>query len=236
MLLRLEKVKVYYGNVLAVSNANLSMKEGEFVALVGPNGAGKSTLMKTVSGLLKPSEGIIEYDGKSISGLKAYQIARMGIIQCPEGRRPFSEMSVKENLLLGNFFSKKRYHTDKLLEMVYELFPILKRRARQMAITLSGGEQQMLAIARGLMAEPRLFMIDELSLGLAPLAVDEIFAKIMRIKKNGMNILIVEQMVDLIMDTADKIFVIEQGEVIFSGQKAELLKDNRLREVYLGLV
>ena len=236
MLLNVKDIMIYYGNVLAVNKVSFSMEEGQLVGLVGPNGAGKSTLMRTISGLISSRSGTIEFKGERIDRLPAYKIARMGIVQCPEGRKPFSEMTVAENLMLGNIFCKDRHELQGLLDNIYDLFPSLRAKSRQVSSTLSGGEQQMLAIGRALMAEPKLLLIDELSLGLAPVVVDEIFKKIMMVKEKGMNILIVDQVVDIVVDVADNIFVLEQGRIVFSGGKQELLKDNRLREVYLGLV
>lgn len=236
MLLNVNTINVYYGNVLVLNKVSFSIEKGEFVALIGPNGAGKTTLMRTISGLIKPESGTIEFDGRKIDNLAASGIARMGIIQCPEGRRLFAEMSVLENLMVGGSFCEDKDHLKGLLKNVYGLFPILKERSKQMSGTLSGGEQQMLALGRALMSEPKFLLIDELSLGLAPMVVDEIFKQIMKVRESGINILIVEQIVDIILDIADNIFVLEQGEIVFSGRKEGLLKDERLREAYLGLV
>jgi len=223
----------------------LRVKDEEFVAVVGPNGAGKTTLLCAISGLLKEIltgvrerpriSGIITFDGKRIDKLKAYHIVKMGIVHCPERRRPFSEMTVLENLEMGAYLRKDKEGIRKDLKWVYELFPVLKDRRGQMAATLSGGEQQMLAIARSLMSKPKLLLIDEPSLGLAPILKNNVFERIKEIQRSGVTILLVEQDVSVAFGIADRIYVLAHGRIAAEGTREKLMKDTDVREIYLGI-
>jgi len=243
-LLEVKDLTVHYDGALAVDGVSLKVEDGEFVAVVGPNGAGKTTLLWAISGLLKEilrgrSErprltGTITVDGKRIDKLKAYHIVKMGIILCPERRRPFSEMTVLENLEMGAYLRRDK-DIKKDREWVYKLFPVLKERERQLAATLSGGEQQMLAIGRALMSKPKLLMIDEPSLGLAPILKDQMFERIKEIQRTGVTILLVEQDVSVAFDIADRIYVLAHGRIATEGTREELMKDTDVREIYLGI-
>jgi len=213
---------------------SLSVREGEIATLVGANGAGKTTTLKTISGVVRAKAGSMLYDGERVDGLPSHQIAARGISHVPEGRRLFPLMSVRENLELGVVSSAARKSRAESLEHVFSLFPRLKERASQMAGTLSGGEQQMAAIGRGLMARPRLLMLDEPSLGLAPIVVREMFDIIREVNRSGITILLVEQNVQQSLKISDRAFVLENGRVVLEGVGAELLDDERVREAYLG--
>jgi len=244
-LLEVKDLTVHYDGALALNNASLTVKDGEFVAVVGPNGAGKTTLLRAISGLLKEVRararehprlsGTITFEGKRIDKLKAYQIVRRGIVHCPERRRLFSEMTVLENIKMGAYLRKDKEGIKKDLEWVYELFPVLKERSDQMSETLSGGEQQMLAIARALMTKPKLLLIDEPSLGLAPMLKDDVFARIKEIQGSKVTILLVEQDVSVAIDIADRIYVLAHGRIAAEGTKEELMKNTDVREIYLGI-
>lgn len=212
----------------------MNVEEGEIVTLIGANGAGKTTLLNTLSGLLRPKNGTIEYMGKSIVGLPAQQIVRDGIIHVPEGRRVFAEMTVEENLLLGAFLRKDSQQVKKDLEKVYEIFPRLEERKKQQSGTLSGGEQQMLAIGRALMSKPKLLLLDEPSMGLAPILVQTIFEIIQEINNDGTTVLLVEQNAHMALSIADRGYVIETGKVVISGTSKELQESELVREAYLG--
>lgn len=243
-MLEVKDLTVHYDGALAVDGVSLKVKDGEFVAVVGPNGAGKTTLLWAISGLLREilrgrSErprltGTITVDGKRIDKLKAYHIVKMGIILCPERRRPFSEMTALENLQMGAYLRRDK-DIKKDREWVYKLFPVLKERERQLAATLSGGEQQMLAIGRALMSKPKLLMIDEPSLGLAPILKDQMFERIKEIQRTGVTILLVEQDVSVAFDIADRIYVLAHGRIATEGTREELMKDTDVREIYLGI-
>jgi len=236
---------VHYDGALALNNVSLTVKDGEFVAVVGPNGAGKTTLLRAISGLLKEVRagarehpklsGTITFEEKRIDKLKAYQIVRRGIVHCPERRRLFSEMTVFENIEMGAYLRKDKNEIKKDLEWVYELFPVLKERKDQMSETLSGGEQQMLAIARALMTKPKLLLIDEPSLGLAPILKDNVFERIKEIQRSKVTILLVEQDVSVAIDIADRIYVIAHGRIAAEGTREELMKNADVREIYLGI-
>jgi len=223
----------------------LRVEDEEFVAVVGPNGAGKTTLLCAISGLLKEIltgvrerpriSGTITFDRKRIDKLKAYHIVKMGIVHCPERRRPFSEMTVLENLEMGAYLRKDKEGIRKDLNWVYELFPVLKDRRGQMAATLSGGEQQMLAIARSLMSKPKLLLIDEPSLGLAPILKNNVFERIKEIQRSGVTILLVEQDVSVAFGIADRIYVLAHGRIAAEGTREKLMKDTDIREIYLGI-
>jgi branched-chain amino acid transport system ATP-binding protein len=234
-LLEMKKIYHYYGKARALEEINLKIDEKSLDAVIGPNGAGKSTLLRVISGLEEPDRGKIEFLGERIDDMKAHKIAKKGISHCPERRRLFYDMNVEENLKLGAFLQKDRKKFNQLLEFVYELFPRLKEREKQRAGTLSGGEQQMLAIARALMANPKLLLLDEPSLGLAPKVKNNIFEAIEKIKKEGTTTLLVEQDAVLAMEVAKNIHVLEEGKIEMRGTKEELQKEPRIKKVYLGI-
>lgn len=233
-MLTIEDINVYYGNIQALRGISLHINEGEIVTLIGANGAGKSTMLKTVSGLLKPKQGKILYEGQSIGGKPAQTIVKMGISQVPEGRRVFANMSVEENLQLGAYLRKDKAGIKQDMEKVYELFPRLLERLKQQSGTLSGGEQQMLAMGRALMAKPRLLLLDEPSMGLAPLLVKQIFSIIEEINKTGTTILLVEQNANLALSIADRAYVVETGRIVLSGPAEELTASEEIKNAYLG--
>ncbi|RFU67339.1 ABC transporter ATP-binding protein [Peribacillus saganii] len=233
-MLKVKNVNVFYGNIQAIRDVSLEVNEGEIVTLIGANGAGKSTLLKTVSGLLKPKQGQIVYEGKTINGKAAQTIVKQGISHVPEGRRIFANMSVEENLELGAFLRKDKAGIREDMEKVYELFPRLLERLKQQAGTLSGGEQQMLAMGRALMARPRLLLLDEPSMGLAPLLVKTIFRIIEEINKTGTTILLVEQNANLALSIAHRAYVVETGRIVLSGSAEELTASEQVKMAYLG--
>jgi branched-chain amino acid transport system ATP-binding protein len=233
-MLSVDDIHVYYGNIAAVKGISIEVKQGEIVTLIGSNGAGKSTTMRAISGLVSPRRGSITFEGRKISGMPGHLVTALGISQSPEGRRIFGRMSVDENLDLGAFL---RNDKDGILadrERIYELFPRLKERIHQKAGTLSGGEQQMLAVARALMTRPRLLMLDEPSMGLAPLLVELIFNTIKQIREQGMTILLVEQNALAALDVADRAYVLESGVIKQTGRAAELAASDEVRKAYLG--
>jgi branched-chain amino acid transport system ATP-binding protein len=234
-LLRLEGLEVAYGNVTALWDVSLDVAEGEIVALVGGNGAGKTTTLKTVSGLLRPRRGKVLLGGDDLTALPPMEVVARGVVHVPEGRKLFPEMSVRDNLLLGGYHRAARPHQAQRLDRVLDTFPRLRERSRQLAGTLSGGEQQMVAIGRGLMAGPRVLMLDEPSLGLAPIMVDEMFRVIEEIHRQGVTVLLVEQNTEHALALASRGFVLEAGRVVLSGTGGELLANPRVREAYLGL-
>lgn len=231
-ILRIENLKVNYGGIEAVKGIDVHVAEGEIVTLIGANGAGKSTTLRTISGLVKPREGRILFQDEEITGHDPSQIVGKGITMVPEGRRIFPDMTVKENLRIGAYLRSDDLTKD--YEEVYALFPRLKEREWQAGGTLSGGEQQMLAVGRALMARPKLMMLDEPSLGLAPLVVKDIFEIIKRINAQGVTILLIEQNANMALQIAHHAYVLETGRVTMEGTGAELLKDERIREAYLG--
>ncbi|ASS96077.1 MULTISPECIES: ABC transporter ATP-binding protein [Peribacillus] len=233
-MLKIEDINVYYGNIQALKGISLSINEGEIVTLIGANGAGKSTMLKTISGLLKPKQGKIIYEGQSIGGKAAQSIVKMGISHVPEGRRVFANMTVEENLQLGAYLRKDKAGIKQDMEKVYELFPRLLERLKQQSGTLSGGEQQMLAMGRALMAKPRLLLLDEPSMGLAPLLVKQIFHIIEEINKTGTTILLVEQNANLALSIADRAYVVETGRIVLSGKSEELTASEEIKNAYLG--
>ncbi|MCJ7803614.1 MAG: ABC transporter ATP-binding protein [Desulfobacterales bacterium] len=232
-MLAVEKLQVAYGKVQALWDVTLEVPDGEIVALVGANGAGKTTLLKTVSGLLRRQSGSITYDGKHIEEASPPEIVKHGVVQGPEGRKLFPEMAVIDNLLMGAYTIPQSERPQRL-ERVYSVFPVLKERQRQIAGTLSGGEQQMVAIGRGMMAGPKLLMLDEPSLGLAPLLVEEVFRVITEINRLGVTVLLVEQNTQHALTLAHKGFVMELGRIALSGSGNELLADSNVRKAYLG--
>ncbi|MFS0646425.1 ABC transporter ATP-binding protein [Siminovitchia sp. 179-K 8D1 HS] len=233
-MLKIDDINVYYGNIHALKGVSLDINEGEIVTLIGANGAGKSTLLKTVSGLLKPKQGDIIFGGKSIVGKAAQTIVKQGISHVPEGRRVFANLTVEENLELGAFLRKDKEGIKKDLESVFERFPRLLERRKQLSGTLSGGEQQMLAMGRALMARPRLLLLDEPSMGLAPLLVKTIFKIIEDINKSGTTILLVEQNAHMALSIASRAYVIETGRVVISGTADELNASEQVKQAYLG--
>ena len=233
-ILRLSNVKLNYGPIAAIKGIDLAVEEGQIVAILGANGAGKTSTLKVISGLLKPSAGEIVFDGKKISGKPAHKIAQMGIMQSPEGRHVLIGLTVEENLRVGAYNIKSKEELQKNFERVYTLFPRLKERAKQQSSTLSGGEQQMLAIGRALMGSPKLLVLDEPSLGLAPLLIKDIFNTLVKIKEEGTTILIVEQNALTTLKIADYAYVLELGKISMHGKSEELLKDERLIAAYLG--
>lgn len=233
-LLEVRDIRVSYGNVEALHGVGLHVDEGEIVTILGANGAGKSTSLLAISGLIRPGSGEILFDGKPIHNLKSHEIVSLGIAQSPEGRRVFGPMSVIENLRLGAFCLKDQKRAEKNLEWIFDIFPRLHERERQLAGTLSGGEQQMLAIGRALMAEPRLLLLDEPSLGLAPLLVRSIFQTICEINRRGVTILLVEQNARAALKAASRGYVMETGNVTMTDSAEKLLANPRVREAYLG--
>lgn len=233
-MLKIEDIDVYYGNIQALKGVSMEINEGEIVTLIGANGAGKSTLLKTISGLLKPKQGKVLFEGDSIGGKAAQAIVKMGISHVPEGRRVFANMTVAENLELGAYLRKDKDGIHKDMEKVYELFPRLLERIKQQAGTLSGGEQQMLAMGRALMAKPRLLLLDEPSMGLAPLLVKQIFNIIQEISESGTTILLVEQNANLALSIADRAYVVETGRIVLSGNAEELTSSEEIKMAYLG--
>jgi branched-chain amino acid transport system ATP-binding protein len=233
-MLKVNDINVFYGNIQALKGISLEVKEGEIVTLIGANGAGKSTLLKTLSGLLKPKSGTIEYLGGTISGMAPQAIVKAGISHVPEGRRVFSNMSVEENLELGAYTRKDTSGIRKDMEMVYELFPRLLERRKQLSGTLSGGEQQMLAMGRAIMAKPKLLLLDEPSMGLAPLMVKQIFNIIQQINQTGTTVLLVEQNANMALSIANRAYVIETGRIQIAGTAAELSSSEEIKKAYLG--
>lgn len=233
-MLNIKDLHVSYGGIKALRGIDIEVPDGKIVTLIGANGAGKSTLLRTISGLVKAESGSIDFNGKELTGLPINKICAEGIALSPEGRRVFTDLSVQENLMVGAYLRKDKKEILKDLEWVYELFPILKQRSWQYAGTLSGGEQQMLAVGRALMSRPKLIMLDEPSLGLAPLIVQQIFDIITEINKKGVTILLIEQNANMALKTADIAYVIETGEIVLKGSGKELLENESVKEAYLG--
>ena len=234
MLLSVNDIHVYYGAIHAVKGVSLEVNEGEIVTLIGANGAGKSTVLNTISGLLRAKTGTIEFMGAPINTVAPNKIVQLGLAQCPEGRRVFADLTVLENLKIGAYLRKDKAETEKDLEWVYSLFPRLKERSWQSAGTLSGGEQQMLAVGRALMSKPKLLMLDEPSLGLAPIVVREIFDIIRTVNQQGITVLLNEQNANMALKVADYAYVLETGTLTLSGTGTELLADESVKAAYLG--
>jgi branched-chain amino acid transport system ATP-binding protein len=234
-ILELREVSSGYGEVQILWGASLNLEEGNLTALVGANGAGKTTLLRTVMGLIRPWEGSIWFDGQDVSNIPAYKKADLGMVMVPEGRQLFTDMSVAENLEMGASPVRARNNVAQNLEKVYTLFPRIKERADQNAGTLSGGEQQMLAVARGLMAEPRILIFDELSLGLAPVLVLSLFENLLELKKTGLTMLLVEQNVQMALAVSDYAYVLARGKVEMEGESPELAREEHVRASYLGM-
>jgi len=234
-MLEVSNIDTFYGKIQALWGVSLKIDEAEIVALVGGNGAGKTTLLNTISGLLRPASGSVEFLDKRIDGLKSHAIVELGMSHIPEGRKLFPDMSVRENLEMGAYTKRVWKHKQEILDKVYQLFPILKARQGQLARTLSGGEQQMVAMGRGLMSRPRLCIIDEPSSGLAPLVVDEIFQIIQGLRDQGIAIFLIEQNVQQTLEIADRAYVLENGRVTLGGESKKLLQEELIRKAYLGL-
>jgi ABC-type branched-subunit amino acid transport system ATPase component len=234
-LLRVDRLNVAYGDVQVLWDIGLEIREGEIVALVGSNGAGKSTLLSAISGLLRPLSGSVAMDGHQIAGAPTQRIVDLGIAHVPEGRQLFPAISVRDQLLLGAFRRRDRERIETDLDRVYRLFPRVRERARAIAATLSGGEQQMVAIGRALMARPRLLMIDELSLGLAPIVIEGLMDVIAELNAEGMTILMVEQDVQAALERSTRAYVLETGHIVLSGSARDVLADDRVRKAYLGV-
>ncbi len=234
-MLKVEHLKAGYGGMPVVHDVSFEVKEGQVVGLIGSNGSGKTTSLKAVTGVAKPLGGTITYDGQIISGKKANDVVKMGISMVPEGRHLFGKMTVKDNIMMGAYLIKDKAKKEKRLAEIYEMFPRVKERLNQMAGTLSGGEQQMVAIARGLMAEPKLLILDEPSLGLSPKLVGEVFEFIKRIKSLGITVIIVEQNVNETLEISDYAYVIQNGETVFEGTGRDLLTNDEVKKAYLGL-
>jgi branched-chain amino acid transport system ATP-binding protein len=234
-LLEISHIDVFYGDVQVVFDLSLKVEEGEVVSIIGGNGAGKSTLLKTISGLMQPSKGEITFEGKPIHHRYPEEVVEAGIVQVPEGRRLFSLMSVQDNLIVGAYNKRADGQKQKTLETVYQLFPRLRERLAQMAMTLSGGEQQMVAIGRGLMALPKLLMLDEPSLGLAPILIKSIFETVRKIADLGTTVLLVEQDVKHSLSLSNRGYVLEHGRAVMEGPAKELLENPHIRTAYLGL-
>ena len=234
-MLEIKNIDVFYGDVQVIWDISFDVKQGEIVALIGANGAGKSTTLKTISGILRPRKGEVLFNDIPIHKLEPYRLIELGIAHVPEARRLFVEMSVEENLDMGSLKGEAKKERDITKQLVFELFPRLLERQRQLAGTLSGGEQQMLAIGRGLMSKPKLQMFDEPSLGLSPILVKDIFNVIKRIKNEGTTVLIVEQNVKQTLAIADRVFVLENGKIALQGTGAELLNNEHVKTAYLGV-
>lgn len=234
-MLNIENLHVYYGGIHALKGISLEIAEGKIVTLIGANGAGKSTTLRTISGIVRPREGRITFEGRDMTGLPAYEIVGMGIAMVPEGRRVFTNLTVMENLLLGAHTRRDSGDVQRDLEWISELFPILKERASQSAGTLSGGEQQMLAVGRALMSRPRLLLMDEPSLGLAPYLVKEVFRTIRQLHDEGTTILLVEQNARAALRIADYGYILETGEIVLQGTGEELVHNDDVRKAYLGV-
>lgn len=233
-MLRLENVSVNYGNVIAIENVSMEIKEGEMISIVGANGAGKSTTLKAISGLVNCHTGTIKLGDLDLSKMEPERIVKEGIIQVPEGRRVFPQMSVLENIEMGATLRKDKSKIAVEIKEIFKRFPRLEERSKQMAGTLSGGEQQMLAIARGLIAKPKILMLDEPSLGLAPLIIDEIAKLLLELKERGMTILLIEQNARMALKLSDRAYVLETGHVALKGNAKALLDDDFMKKAYLG--
>lgn len=235
-MLQVRDIDAYYGQIRALEHVDLEVNQGEIVAIIGANGAGKTTLLRTISGLMRPRQGQILFEGRNIGGMPAEKIVSLGISHVPERRQIFATMSVLDNLILGAFHRRGQANAviQHDLDFVFNLFPILSQRRQQIAGTLSGGEQQMLAVARGLMSKPRLLLLDEPSLGLAPLIVQEIVRVVCQLRQEGCTILLVEQNARAALKAADRAYVLETGKVAVHGTSAELLADHEVQRAYLG--
>jgi branched-chain amino acid transport system ATP-binding protein len=235
MMLELNAVNTYYGKIRALWDVSLRVDEREIVALVGANGAGKTTMLNTISGMIHPASGSVQFCGQRIDRLLSYQIVKIGISHIPEGGKPFPDMTVHENLEMGAYHDATWRKREETFEQVYKIFPILKEREGQLARTLSGGERQMLAVGRGLMSRPKLCALDEPSYGLSPILVKEIFNVIKALRDQGMTLLLVEQNVQQTLEIADRSYVLENGRIVSEGRSRELLQNDHIKKAYLGL-
>ncbi|MDO5041395.1 MAG: ABC transporter ATP-binding protein [Peptoniphilus sp.] len=233
-MLRVKNLNVFYGNIHALKGVDLEVNDGEIVSLIGANGAGKTTTLQSISGLLPIKEGSIHFEDQDITKVKSHHITRLGIAQVPEGRRIFTGLSVLDNLKLGAFIIKDRSHIDEDISKIYERFPILAERKNQMAGTLSGGEQQMLAMGRALMSKPKLILLDEPSMGLSPLFVEKIFDVIKDLKEDGVTVLLVEQNANIALSISDRTYVLETGKIVNSGLSSDMVNDTSIKAAYLG--
>lgn len=233
-LLKVENLEVYYGVIRALKGISFEVNEGEIVTLLGANGAGKTTTMQSIMGLIHPKSGTITYDGKNITGMPAYKIVKMGMTQVPEGRRIFAELTVYENLLMGAYIESDKAKIKRDIDEIYTIFPRLGERKNQVAGTLSGGEQQMLAMGRAMMSHPRLLMLDEPSMGLSPLLVDQVFDIIKHFHQIGTTILLVEQNASKSLSISDRAYVLENGAIAYSGTGKELAESDDIKKAYLG--
>jgi branched-chain amino acid transport system ATP-binding protein len=233
-LLKVSHIDVFHGSFQALWDVSIEIKPGEIVAIIGANGSGKSTLLDTISGIVHPAKGSIDFEGKDISALEPFSIVNLGISQVPEGRRVFPDLTVLENLVIGSYNRKARSKREPNLQRAYQFFPVLEERKSQLAKTLSGGEQQMLALGRSLMSDPRLILIDEMSLGLAPILVNEMYRILREIRERGITILFVEQNVRKSLTEADRAYIMEAGRVVLSGDVAKLREEERVKKAYFG--
>lgn len=233
-LLEVKNLEVHYGVIKALKNVSFEVNEGEIIALIGANGAGKTTTLQTISGILPVTSGSIILDGQDITKVPAHKIVRMGISQVPEGRRVFSQLSVLDNLKMGAYIRKDKDGIEKDLESIYNRFPRLEERKNQLAGTLSGGEQQMLAMGRALMSQPKILLLDEPSMGLSPILVSEIFEIIKAINESGTTVLLVEQNAKKALSIADRAYALETGNVVVSGKASDLINDDKIKKAYLG--
>ncbi len=233
-ILKIENLSCSYDQIIALDSINLEINEGEIVSLIGANGAGKTTLLRTISALLKPKSGMIYFGGSNITNTKSHQRVKMGIAQVPEGRGLFTTLSVEENLNLGAYLRDDKKEIKRDLDYIYDKFPILKEKKDEYAGTLSGGQQQMVAVARALMSKPKLLLLDEPSMGLAPIIVEEIFEVIKSLRDMGVTIFIVEQNAFLALNTSSKTYVLENGKIVLNGCSKEFLSDDRIKKAYLG--
>jgi branched-chain amino acid transport system ATP-binding protein len=234
ILLKVSHIDAFHGSFQALWDVSLAVKAGEIVAIIGANGSGKSTLLDAISGLVHPAKGSIEFEGRDITALESFRIVDLGIAQVPEGRRVFPDLTVLENLIIGSYNRQARSVRGQSIERVYHLFPVLAQRKTQLAKTLSGGEQQMLALGRGLMSNPKIILLDEMSLGLAPIVVNELYRVLREIRERGITILFVEQNVRRSLIEADRAYIMEAGRIVLSGSAAELREEERVKKAYFG--
>ncbi|WP_206811627.1 ABC transporter ATP-binding protein [Paradesulfitobacterium ferrireducens] len=234
-MLEVQEIEAFYGEVQALHKVSIRIEEGEMVGLVGANGAGKSTMLKVISGMMKPASGMIKFEHRVISGLPSHKVVELGVAHVPEGRRLFPLMTVEENLEMGSYLPGPKQERKDTMDMVFSMLPKLKERRKQLAGTLSGGEQQMLAIGRGLMSKPKLLMLDETSLGLAPVLVEAILEIIEQIRKQKISIFMVEQNVTICLQIVDRAYVLENGKIVMEGKGTDLLENDHLKTAYLGL-
>lgn len=233
-MLKIEDLYVSYGMINAIKGVSFEVNEGEVVSLIGANGAGKTTILHTITGLLKPKSGSVMFEGKELTTTPAHEIVKLGMAHVPEGRRVFADLSVYDNLMLGAYTRKDKNEIAKTLEMVYERFPRLEERKKQTAGTLSGGEQQMLAMGRALMSKPRIILMDEPSMGLSPLFVNEVFDIIKKISASGTTVLLVEQNAKKALSISDRAYVLETGNIALTGKASDLINDDKIKKAYLG--